>query len=227
LLANPARKPLAAAVKHRSQPQQDARCFDAGKTHANPAASAPMGVSLHYQGGLGAGASLPELFEELEDIARSMGWPVRRIALDAENPVFEGVILDPGDKTESLAFLFDREGRLRNLVDLVCGQFEPDPRCSYFVSVKTQYGEIRTHLWIVGLLRYLKSKYLPDLEVNDEGGYWESGDAAELDRRREFLNEKMADLVAGLSQIPARGQSPSELADEIEAYFEGRRTGGT
>jgi len=186
-----------------------------------------MGVSLHYQGGLGAGVSLPELIEELEDIALSKGWQAHRIELDAENPVFEGVILDPDDKTESLAFLFDREGRLRNLVDLVCGQFEPDPRCSYFVSAKTQYGEIRTHLWIVGLLRYLKSKYLPDLEVSDEGGYWESGDVAELDRRREFLNEKMAELMAGLSEIPARGKTPSELADEIEAYFEGRRTGGT
>lgn len=67
----------------------------------------------------------------------------------------------------------------------------------------------------------------PDLEVSDEGGYWESGDVAELDRRREFLNEKMAELAAGLSQIPARGQTPAELADEIEAFFEGRRAGGT
>jgi hypothetical protein len=67
----------------------------------------------------------------------------------------------------------------------------------------------------------------PDLEVSDEGGSWESGDVAELDRRREVLNEEMAELMAGLSQIPARGQTPSELADEIEAFFEARRTGDT
>jgi hypothetical protein len=184
-----------------------------------------MGVSIHYQGGLGAGASAAELVAELEDISLAMGWQAHRIELDAENPVFEGVILDPDDKTESLAFLFDREGRLRCLVDLVCGQFEPDPRCSYFVGVKTQYGAVRTHLWIVGLLRYLKSKYLPDLEVNDEGGYWETGDIPELERRREFLNAKLAELAGGLSKMDLRGKTPEELADEIEAYFEGRRTG--
>jgi hypothetical protein len=185
-----------------------------------------MGVSIHYQGSLGATASLPELVAELEDIALSMEWQVHRIELDAENPVFEGVILEPNDRTESLAFLFDREGRLRNLVDLVCGQFEPDPRCSYFVSAKTQYGDLRTHLWIVGLLRYLKSKYLPDLEVNDEGGYWETGDIPELERRREFLNAKIAELAGELSKMETRAETPEELADEIEAFFEGRRMGG-
>jgi hypothetical protein len=185
-----------------------------------------MGVSIHYQGGLGAGASLPELVAELEDIALSKGWQVHRIELDAENPVFEGVILEPNDRTESLAFLFDREGRLRNLVDLICGQFEPDPRCSYFVSAKTQYGDVGTHLWIVGLLRYLKSKYLPDLEVNDEGGYWETGDVPELERRREFLNAKILELTGELSKMESRAETPSELADEIEAFFEGRRTRG-
>jgi hypothetical protein len=185
-----------------------------------------MGVSIHYQGGLGAGASLPELVAELEDIALSKGWEAHRIELDAENPVFEGVILEPNDRTESLAFLFDREGRLRNLVDLICGQFEPDPRCSYFVSSKTQYGDVGTHLWIVGLLRYLKSKYLPDLEVNDEGGYWESGDVAELEHRREFLNEKMAELAGELSKMDPAGKTPEALADEVEAFFEGREMGG-
>ena len=47
-----------------------------------------MGVSIHYQGGLRAGASLLELIAELVDIALSMGWQARRIVLDAENPVF-------------------------------------------------------------------------------------------------------------------------------------------
>lgn len=184
-----------------------------------------MGVSIHYQGGLGAGVSLTELVAELEDIALSKGWEAHRIELDAENPVFEGVILEPDDRTESLAFLFDRGGRLRCLADLVCGQFEPDPRCSYFVSVKTQYGAVRTHLWIVGLLRYLKSKYLPDLEVNDEGGYWESGDVPELERRREFLNAKIAELAGELSKLDLGGKTPEALADEVEAFFERRGTG--
>jgi len=84
---------------------------------------------------------------------------------------------------------------------------------------------VGTHLWIVGLLRYLKSKYLPDLEVNDEGGYWETGDIPELERRREFLNAKMAELAGELVKLDLQGKTPEAVADEIEAFFEGRGMG--
>ena len=67
---------------------QCAGCLDAGKSRAVWPRCAAMGVSIHYQGGLRAGASLLELIAELEDIALSMGWQARRIDLDAENPVF-------------------------------------------------------------------------------------------------------------------------------------------
>lgn len=184
-----------------------------------------MGVSIHYQGSLGESAGLPDFINELDDIARAMGWKAHRIERDAENPEFGGIILEPSDSTEGLPFLSDRAGRLRCLADLICGQIEPDPRCSYFVSVKTQFGDVGTHLWITGLLRYLKSKYLPDLEVHDEGGYWETGDAAELERRRDFLNEKLAELADGLSTMEPAGKTAEELAAEIEGFFEGRGTG--
>ena len=61
--------------------------------------------------------------------------------------------------------------------------------------------------------------------MNDEGGYWETGDVPELERRPDFLNEKIAELAGGLSKMNPRGKTPEELADEIEGYFEGRRTG--
>ncbi len=186
-----------------------------------------MGVSIHFQGGLGQVDRLPAFMEELEDIALSKGWRSHRIERDAENPEFAGIIVEPSDSTEGLPFLFDRAGRLRCLADLICDQIEPDPRCSYFVSVKTQFGDVGTHLWITGLLRYLKSKYLPDLEVTDEGGYWETGDLAELEGRRDFLNEKLAELADGLSAIEGRGKTAEDLAAEIEGFFDGliRRSG--
>jgi hypothetical protein len=184
------------------------------------ASSGGMGVSVHFQGSLGGTVRLTDLVDELDDIARSMDWQSHRIERDAENPEIAGIIMEPADYTESLPFLFDRAGRLRCLADLICGQIEPDPRCSYFVSVKTQFGDVGSHLWIVGLLRYLKSKYLPDLAVNDEGGYWETGDAAELTRRRDFLSEKIAELTDGLSTMKGEGKTAEELAAEIEAFFE-------
>lgn len=166
------------------------------------------------------------MVEELEDIAGSMKWKACRIERDAGNPEFRGVILQPDDATESLPFLFDRDGRLRTLADLICRQFVADPTYSYFVSVKTQFGKLATHLWIVGLLRYLKSKYLPDLEVSDEGGYWETGDVLELERRREFLNAKIAELAEGLSKMESRSRTADELATEIEEFFLRRKENG-
>ena len=181
-----------------------------------------MGLSLHYQGGLEDTASLPGLLAELEDIAISMGWNSHRIDRDAENPEFAGIILQPNDETESLPFLFDSNNRLRCLADLICHQFEANPRYSYFVSVKTQFGRIETHLWIVGLLRYLKSKYLPDLRVSDEGEYWETGDVALLDKRRKFLAAKIDEIADGLSKMESRAQTAEDLAREIEEFFQGR-----
>lgn len=184
-----------------------------------------MGLSLHYQGSLCDSARLPEMLAELEDIATSMGWKSHRIERDAENPEFSGIIVQTNDETESLPFLFDRSNRLRCLADLICHQFEADSRYSYYVSVKTQFGKIETHLWIVGLLRYLKSKYLPDLEVSDEGEYWETGDVALLDKRQKFLASKIAEIAEGLSKMENRAETPEDLAREIEAFFQGRMEG--
>lgn len=184
-----------------------------------------MGLSLHYQGSLCEAAKLPDLLGELEDIAISMGWQAHRIKRDAENPEFAGIILRPTDATESLPFLFDRDGRLRCLADLICHQCEAEAAWSYFVSVKTQFGKIETHLWIIGLLRYLKSKYLPDLAVSDEGEYWETGDLAVLKERRNFLAEKIVELADGLSDMESQAETAEDLAREIEAFFQDRMDG--
>lgn len=184
-----------------------------------------MGLSVHYQGSLGVAAHLPEMMDELEDIATSMSWKSHRIERDAENPEFSGIILEPDDETESLPFLFDSNGQLRCLADLICHQSDANPRYSFYVSVKTQFGKIETHIWIVGLLRYLKSKYLPDLEVSDEGEFWETGDHAVLDERRKFLASKIAEIADGLSGMESRAVTPEELAQEIEEFFRKRFEG--
>lgn len=69
------------------------------------------------------------------------------------------------------------------------------------------------------------TRYLPDLEVNDEGGYWETGDIPELERRREVLNARIAELAGELAKMDLGGKAPETVADEIEAFFEGRGMG--
>jgi hypothetical protein len=86
------------------------------------------------------------------------------------------------------------------------------------VPVKTQFAPAEVHAGIVKLLRHLKKKYFPDLEVSDEGGYWETGDLDALREKQALLNEKMDLLASELGKVPAgeRSRSPEELADLIE-----------
>jgi hypothetical protein len=44
-------------------------------------------------------------------------------------------------------------------------------------------------------LRYLKSKYLSDLEVNDEGEYRETDNFALLDERWKFFASRIAEIA--------------------------------
>jgi len=172
-----------------------------------------MGVTIHYQGQLDRLEYLPKLIEELTDIAGSMDWESMRIERDEENSEFEGIVLSPADKCESISFLFDREGRLRNIADLLTGRFEPDPALSFYIFVKTQFGKIETHLWIVGLLRYLKKKYLSNLKVTDEGEFWETGNIETLQAKRGFLDSKINEFSDALSKV-------TDVPDDIEGIMD-------
>jgi hypothetical protein len=92
----------------------------------------------------------------------------------------------------------------------------PDPRCSFYCATKTQFTDVETHIWIIGLLRYLKKTALSDLNVTDEGEYWETENAATLTEKREFLKGMIDQLAEGLSNtqlsdLKSHPSSPSEL----------------
>lgn len=50
--------------------------------------------------------------------------------------------------------------------------------------VKTT-GRIEEHVLIVTLPRHLKERYIRDLEVSDEGGYWETMDLERLKQEHQ------------------------------------------
>lgn len=175
-----------------------------------------MGVTIHYRGNLDKLEALPKLLDELTDIARSMRWECRRIETDADNHEFNGVVISPGNGCESLTFLFDRQGHLRNIADLIANQVEPDPQSSFYVSVKTQFAPIKTHIWIIGLLRYLKKTYLTNLKVTDEGGFLETGNSETLAEKRRFLQGKIDLISSGLEESVHPIKNIDDLVAEIE-----------
>ena len=103
-------------------------------------------------------------------------------------------------------------------MDLVSDQVEPT-KYSYFNFTKTQFLPIETHVWIVGLLRYLKKHYLSDLEVRDEGDYWETENLKILKEKKDFLQSKINQFGEALEKAEPlpEGLSVDKLIDQIEA----------
>ncbi|HRT05366.1 MAG TPA: hypothetical protein P5204_06670 [Kiritimatiellia bacterium] len=196
-----------------------------------------MGVTLHYRGTLDHPDRLPDLCDELADVAQAMGWSAVRIDDDYDDPLdarlnhdssgaridgnvgLKGVVLTPDDGSESLWFCFDREGQLRSLLGQVLildGTLKPEESWAF---TKTQFSSPERHVWIVGLLRYVQKHYVSNLEVRDEGGYWDTGDLAELRRRMDLINGMIADMTTALSSprfAALAGQSDEDVVAAIE-----------
>lgn len=153
-----------------------------------------MGLSIHYKGRIDTDCVAP-LCEELRDIAGSVDWDVREIADDEKE--LHGIVLIPKSDMESVSFLFDTQGRLHSFIDLIVGWDEGDFLCA---SVKTQFAGCAEHIWLCGLLRHVQRTYMPQLEVTDEGGFWETGDRQQLQQKISFLDQMIQQFGAALEQ---------------------------
>ena len=131
----------------------------------------------------------------------------------------KGVTIIPEPDGEALSFTFDRDGAVRSLMGMVSildGSLEPEDA---WVSVKTQFAGPDFHTWVVGLLKHLRKKYMSDLEVDDEGEYWESGDLDKLKEKMAFLDERINFLTNRMKRGvlgDTTGLSAEEIADRIE-----------
>ncbi len=199
-----------------------------------------MGVSIHYRGRLNDVGQLNRLCEELADIADVVGWESTRLDDDWEQPVdarlhgsptgaridgnlgLKGILIRPGEGAESPSFCFDQKGDLWSPVSralVLEGTLKPEDA---WVSVKTQFASPEIHVWIIGLLKYLKKQYISNLEVFDEGKYWETGDIRILKKKMDFLNEKIEHISCGLSSSrfgDVAGLSAEEIAARIEQFL--------
>ncbi|MGJ8640741.1 MAG: hypothetical protein ACSHYA_15235 [Opitutaceae bacterium] len=176
-----------------------------------------MGLTIHYSGGIDRTDQIAPLVDELEDIAESMGWMSQRINEDESDPDFFGIIVNPKGDCEPLCFIFDRQGRLRNLADLITDQIEPTEYSEY-CSTKTQFTSVETHIWIIGLLRYLKKHYFSNLSVEDEGDFWETQNRKTLIEKKNFLQSKIDQLGGALQS--SEGEIEFQSLEDMIAHIE-------
>ena len=196
-----------------------------------------MGVSIHYRGRLNDATLLPALSEELDDIADAMGWHSTRLDDDWTEPAnaqlvgnsnggqidghlgLKGIQITPRPKGESLSFFFDREGALRspmNTVLILDGTLKPEQA---WISVKTQFLSPEIHVWIIGLLKYLKKRYISDLDVSDEGNYWDTGDIDKLREKMDLIDAKI-ECISDTLAVSRFGDITSLSADQIALRIE-------
>ena len=203
-----------------------------------------MGVTIHYRGTIDEPERIRDLQRELADIAKSMGWehslldddwtvPPNAVLVHEQGSAtikghlgLKGISILPGGGGEALSFFVDAAGRLRSIMDMILqceGRTTPD---NAWVSMKTQFLTPDVHVWIVGLLKYIQKRYFSNLEVNDEGGFWETGDRAALEAKMRLLNEKMDELAMDLkagSLGDLSGLSAEDIASRIEDFLKGRQ----
>ncbi len=196
-----------------------------------------MGITIHYRGTLAHTDEINEFIEELTDIARTMKWEYWVMDEDWSNPAtaqltfnengaeiigdlcLKGISFSPHPKSENVALFFDAEGKLRapmTVILLLEGTLTEEQA---WLSVKTQYAPLEIHITIVKLLKYLKQRYIPDLEVRDEAEYWETEDRDRLNAKMDFLNEKLEQVAQVLDStkiVDISSYSPEEMVTLIE-----------
>ena len=193
-----------------------------------------MGVTIHYRGRLNNTGLLPQLRSELTDIAAVMKWDCQEMDDDwAVEPDarfeagrivghlgLKGVLMQSHKDSEALALLFDRNGVLHSPAGMALSY--EGRSFGAWVSVKTQFAPPDVHVRIVGLLKYLKKAYISDLEVADEGGYWETGSWEALIQQMESINaaiNRLDDALSSGKLGDLSGLTGDQIASMIEKLF--------
>ena len=146
-----------------------------------------MGLSIHYGGNLIDAKLLTNLIEEVKNVAETYSWKYHVFHTVFPNEEFSkeiffnniyGISLTPPN-CETLFFTFLNNGSVTcpmSLQFFANSQNQKEQAHIYKVSVKTQYGGVVLHQFIIHFIKYLNSKYFDDFKLTDESNYWETED---------------------------------------------------
>ena len=207
-----------------------------------------MGITIHYSGKIIDLRDITRLQEELADICETLNWPYEIWNNDMEQPFsahfqkkddsaeiqghlpLRGITFIPHPKVETVSLLFNPDREITTPVNEII-RHEPEQEKDdelYWVSVKTQYAPPSTHITLIKLLYYLKNAYLPELNVVDEGAFWETGDINQLLKLRALIFEELKQLqLITEDEELLHTLSQEELIEKLEVilskYLEHRK----
>lgn len=196
-----------------------------------------MGITIHYRGKIDRIKDVAQLSGEIKEFAEILEWDSRQwkenwhlpnsaalekredgLALSGHIPI-RGISLFPDPNCEPLFLTFRKDGTLASTMNMVLMADEDIDSEGMWLSTKTQFASIEIHMAIIKLLRYVKTKYVSNLEVHDDGRYWETDDVAKLEDRFQRMEAAIYSIPDTLNLIPKKelkNKSPEEIADFIE-----------
>jgi hypothetical protein len=169
-----------------------------------------MGLTFHYWGKIRDYGQIDMLVEEVTDLCKGLNWTYTVFDKDR----IKGITVN-APESEPLWFTFTPDGKTCDVANL---QYS-DPSEKYYslCHTKTQYAGPEVHMTLVKMLRYMSDKYYSEIEMCDEGEYWETGNEENL--RRIFGNYTQAinmftAMLDNMERIP--GETAESLAGRIE-----------
>lgn len=139
-----------------------------------------MGLTIHYTGHLRSNHEITELISDVTDICVTIGWRMMPIHPSNIMPA-KGLIITP-EGSESIWLTFLANGMLYDASHFIYTSNPEnekiDERQGRWISTKTQYAGLDTHLAIIKMFRYLSQRYFKLFEMHDESSYWETNDVA-------------------------------------------------
>lgn len=177
-----------------------------------------MGVTIHYRGSINDKKQIDKFIVEMSDICNSMSWNYEVLDEDWSVPSsleidhqedgvslkghagLKGVSFVPHQDCEPVRLTFDAAGHLNSVMNIAFGTQKSSKNGPWLFS-KTQFAGAETHISVIKLLKYINKKYVSNLEVRDEGDYWDTEDPKNVDNRMSIINNAMSALEEGLKEL--------------------------
>jgi len=181
--------------------------------------------AIHYNGKLENRARLADLLDAARTFCADQRWGY----LDVDERIIGIVERSDGDASETVPIDATMLGILITVdsqADPVCLTFNDANELAYYTPLgENEYWEIKSfttgtrfksveqHVAVCELLHEIHDDYMPGLNVYDEGGYYESGDASQLESSSDEFSEEIDPEEERLNFREAKGRGAKRIRE--------------